>query len=49
MYGPGCAVGLHPGVIASGAGSLLPDQERLAYVWTLEISDDGARTGDAVG
>ncbi len=42
MYGPGCAVGLHPEVIASGAGSLLREQERLAYVWTIDISDDGA-------
>lgn len=42
IYGPGHSFGLHPNVIAAGAGSLLPGQDRLAYLWQIHIAADGA-------
>ncbi|MDO5727444.1 MAG: RNB domain-containing ribonuclease, partial [Bowdeniella nasicola] len=41
VYGPGHAIGLHPDVIAAGAGSLLPAVDRLAYLWRIDISEEG--------
>ncbi|OKL53171.1 hypothetical protein BSZ39_10900 [Bowdeniella nasicola] len=44
VYGPGHVVGLHPDVISADAASLLPGEERLAYVWTLRLAPDGKMT-----
>lgn len=41
IYGPGHSFGLHPQVIAAGAGSLLPGEDRLAYLWQINIANDG--------
>ncbi|KAJ1684155.1 hypothetical protein LUZ63_020448 [Rhynchospora breviuscula] len=41
MYGADRMVPLHPTVLSSGAASLLPDQVRPAFVWTLRLDADG--------
>lgn len=41
VYCPDTRVPLHPPVLSEGAASLLPDQERLAVVWTLDLAEDG--------
>lgn len=42
LYAPDGRVPLHPAVISEGAASLLPDQDRRAFVWRF-VLDDGAR------
>lgn len=40
MYPPRGPIPLHPLSISEGAASLLPDQERGAYVWTFELDSE---------
>jgi len=42
MYAPDGRVPLHPAVVSEGAASLLPEQDRRAFVWRF-VLDDGAR------
>ena len=41
IYLPGAKAPLHPTVLSEGAASLLPDQERPAVLWTLDLDRDG--------
>ncbi|WBO66658.1 RNB domain-containing ribonuclease [Streptomyces camelliae] len=41
LYFPDGKVPLHPVVLSEGAASLLPDQVRLAVLWTLDLDADG--------
>lgn len=41
VYLPDANVPLHPRVLSEAAVSLLPDQERAAVVWTIDLSADG--------
>ena len=41
VYCPDVRVPLHPPVLSEGAASLLPDQDRPAVVWTLDLDQDG--------
>ncbi|MGV9195044.1 RNB domain-containing ribonuclease [Microbacterium sp. MC2] len=45
MYAPDGRVPLHPAIVSEGAASLLPDQNRRAYVWRF-VLDEGARPVD---
>jgi VacB/RNase II family 3'-5' exoribonuclease len=42
MYCPDLRVPLHPPVLSDDAASLRPDQERPAFVWTMDLDADGA-------
>lgn len=42
VYGPTGSVPLHPEVLSAGAASLLPDQDRPAYLWRITLDADGA-------
>jgi len=42
VYCPDLRVPLHPPVLSEKAASLLPDQDRPAFVWTLDLDADGA-------
>ena len=42
LYAPDGRIPLHPEVLSEGAASLLPEQDRRAYVWRF-VLDDGAR------
>lgn len=42
VYGPGHSFPLHPTVLSSGAASLLPGDERSAYLWTIDLDASGA-------
>lgn len=42
MYAPDGRIPLHPPVLSEGAASLLPEQDRRAFVWRF-ILDEGAR------
>jgi len=42
LYGADSKVPLHPKVLSEGAASLLPDEERPAFVWTIRLDADGA-------
>jgi exoribonuclease R len=44
IYLPDGNVPLHPVTLSEGAASLLPDQERAAIVWTIDLDSDGATT-----
>ena len=44
LYGAESKVPLHPPVISEGAGSLLPDQERPALLWTIRVDKTGEGT-----
>ena len=44
VYCPDVKASLHPPVLADDAASLLPGVVRGAYVWTLDVADDGAVT-----
>lgn len=44
VYLPDGNVPLHPITLSEGAVSLLPDQERAAVVWTIDLDADGATT-----
>lgn len=43
IYCPDTRVPLHPPVLSEGAASLLPGEDRPAFVWDVELDDDGAR------
>ena len=42
LYGADSKVPLHPPVLSEGAASLLPDQVRPAFVWTIRLDATGA-------
>lgn len=44
LYGADSRVPLHPPVISEDAGSLLPDQDRPALLWTITTDGEGERT-----
>jgi exoribonuclease R len=44
LYGADTLIPLHPPVLSEGAASLLPDQVRPAYLWTIRLDAEGART-----
>ena len=44
LYGADSKVPLHPKLISEDAGSLLPDQERPALLWTIQVDDSGEGT-----
>lgn len=44
LYGADSKVPLHPKVISEDAGSLLPDQERPALLWTIHLDETGEGT-----
>jgi exoribonuclease R len=48
IYAPDERIPLHPPVIGEGAGSLLPDQVRPAFVWDLHLEADGNERGAQV-
>lgn len=48
LYGADSKVPLHPKVLSEDAASLLPDQVRPAFVWTLALDADGTVTSAAV-
>ena len=41
LYGADSKIPLHPKVLSEGAASLLPDQERPAFVWTIRLDATG--------
>ncbi|QKT07648.1 RNB domain-containing ribonuclease [Gordonia sp. X0973] len=45
FYFPDESVPLHPRVLSEGSGSLLPDVDRPAVVWTMEVAPDGTVGG----
>jgi len=44
LYGADDKVPLHPKVISEDAGSLLPDQERPALLWSIKVDETGEGT-----
>ncbi len=48
LYGADSKVPLHPKVLSEGAASLLPDQVRPAFVWTIALDAAGAMTSARV-
>ncbi len=42
FYGADSKIPLHPQVLSEGAASLLPDQDRPALLWTVELDEDGS-------
>lgn len=44
LYGADSKVPLHPKTISEDAGSLLPDRERPALLWTIRVDDTGEGT-----
>ncbi len=44
LYAPDRRIPLHPPVLSEGAASLLPDQERPALVWSIDLDDYGEGT-----
>lgn len=44
MYGADSLVPLHPVELSEGAASLLPDQVRPAFLWTIALDGEGAQT-----
>ncbi|MCW2866971.1 MAG: ribonuclease [Marmoricola sp.] len=48
LYGAESLVPLHPTVLSAGAASLLPDQLRPAFVWTITLDASGATTSATV-
>ena len=44
LYGADSVIPLHPRELSEGAASLLPDQVRPAYLWTISLDAEGART-----
>lgn len=43
LYAPDGSVPLHPEVLSHGAASLLPEQDRRAYVWRFALDEHGAQ------
>jgi exoribonuclease R len=41
LYAPDGRTPLHPEVLSEDAASLLPERERLAFVWTLDLDETG--------
>ncbi len=41
LYGADSKIPLHPKVLSEGAASLLPDEDRPAFVWTITLDADG--------
>ena len=48
VYLPDGRIPLHPPVLSEGAVSLLPDADRAAVLWTIDLDADGATTGVAL-
>ncbi|MFZ2510439.1 MAG: RNB domain-containing ribonuclease [Gordonia sp. (in: high G+C Gram-positive bacteria)] len=48
IYFPDGNVPLHPRVLSEGLGSLLPDQDRAAVLWTVHVTGDGEVASCAV-
>src|SRR5690606_21877718 len=48
IYCPDSRVPLHPPAISEGAASLLPGEDRPAYVWDIELDPDGERQSQTV-
>jgi len=48
VYLPGLRLPLHPPVLSEGAASLLPGEQRPAFVWTLDLDATGALASAAV-
>jgi exoribonuclease R len=48
-YSPDTRTPLYPAVLSEGAASLLPDGERPAVVWSIEVDDAGAARDVEVG
>ena len=44
LYGADTLIPLHPRELSEGAASLLPDQVRPAYLWTIKVAADGDGT-----
>jgi exoribonuclease R len=44
LYGADASIPLHPRELSEGAASLLPDQVRPAYLWTITLDAEGAQT-----
>lgn len=44
LYGADSSIPLHPRELSEGAASLLPDQTRPAYLWTIRLDADGAQS-----
>jgi exoribonuclease R len=44
LYGADALIPLHPRELSEGAASLLPDQVRPAYLWTIKVAADGDGT-----
>jgi len=42
VYGPGHSFPLHPHVLSSGAASLRADEQRSAYLWTIDLDAGGS-------
>lgn len=45
IYLPDGSIPLHPRPLSEGRASLLPSEDRTAYVWTIELDSDGAQIG----
>ena len=43
LYAPDGSVALHPEVLSHGAASLLPEQDRRAYVWRFALDAEGTQ------
>ena len=48
LYGGDSKIPLHPKVLSEDAASLLPDQVRPAFVWTIELDAAGKQTSAGV-
>ncbi|KHK96226.1 ribonuclease II [Microbacterium mangrovi] len=48
LYAADGTVPLHPEVLSEGRASLLPGQDRSAFVWTVDLDADGADIGHRV-
>jgi exoribonuclease R len=44
LYGADSLVPLHPPALSEGAASLLPDEVRPAFLWTIRLASDGSVT-----
>lgn len=48
LYLPDGSIPLHPRTLSEGRASLLPGEDRVAFVWTMELDRDGAATAARV-
>lgn len=44
LYSPDLKTPLYPAILTEGAASLLPDQDRLAVLWTIDLDEKGEPT-----